>query len=524
MLFIVKSNYSKNSKYSYCYQIFFKLYSKYMNKKGIFVLKSKIYILVILFVGFIVASFLYLNFTVSKMEDKIYNEKAVSLQQNLEWKIQEKQKALIKIVLTLAQYQQIQDILESGNYGDIHLETITQKLKEKTNYSEVWFQIIDKNANSFYRSWTDKRGDSLLDARIDIASNLKNPKTKSTISVGKFDLTFKSIVPIYKNEVFLGFVESIAKFGSISKELEKLGINSLFLVDKRYKSQLTHAYTKKFMNDCYIANGDTKESLVSRVKEIGLPELLKRSYYVDEASSSFITYYIVRDIKDRSMSYMMLSVPLSEINFNEINSFRTHFELFLLFTLIVLIILLSYLMVQDKNRALEYVAHHDTLTTLPNRSLFLDRLEQAIKQEKRNRCSFALLFIDLDHFKNINDIFGHHIGDMVLVEVATHLKKNLRNVDTVARLGGDEFTVIIEDIHANSDVIMIIDKIFDSLQMPLRCDDAVVPKIELSIGVSLYPQDGTTSDELLRNADSSMYVSKTIEGSAYTFYCDSQDL
>ncbi len=166
---------------------------------------------------------------------------------------------------------------------------------------------------------------------------------------------------------------------------------------------------------------------------------------------------------------------------------------------------------------LEHQAYHDELTNLPNRSLFLDRLDQAIKQAHRANNKLAVLFLDLDNFKEINDSLGHATGDQVLVYIANKLRDNLREVDTIARLGGDEFTLIINSIEDVQPINNLVEHLVDVLQ-----DSMVIGDNELyitsSIGISVYPDDGETSHDLLRNADAAMYKAKDEGRNSYQFY------
>ena len=156
---------------------------------------------------------------------------------------------------------------------------------------------------------------------------------------------------------------------------------------------------------------------------------------------------------------------------------------------------------------LEHLATHDTLTGLPNRYLMFDRLNQLLVRAARYELSFAILFIDLDGFKRINDSRGHDVGDLVLRGVAERLTRNLRAADTVARIGGDEFVVLLESLRAGPDAIALADKIRSAVGMPfaLPGGDAAVT---VSIGIGQYPDDGRDAEELLKAADVAMYRAK----------------
>ena len=171
--------------------------------------------------------------------------------------------------------------------------------------------------------------------------------------------------------------------------------------------------------------------------------------------------------------------------------------------------------------ALDFQAHHDALTGLPNRSLLEDRLGMAVQRSRRRNLSFALLFIDLDRFKVINDTLGHHVGDVVLCEVAGRFTSLVRESDTVARLGGDEFVLVLEQIASEGDAARIADKILETLSRPIRAQDQEF-FVGASIGISIFPGDADDPVALLKNADAAMYRAKDRGRNTYEFY--SQEL
>lgn len=176
--------------------------------------------------------------------------------------------------------------------------------------------------------------------------------------------------------------------------------------------------------------------------------------------------------------------------------------------------------IQERQRLenrLREQAEYDALTGLPNRQLFQDRLQQAVLMVERNRGLFALLFVDLDRFKWVNDTLGHDAGDQLLVEVAQRMKGVVRKSDTVARLGGDEFTAILLDIFHDSMAELVARKILESLTLPFYLKGQEVT-ISGSIGIALFPTDGTTTEELAKNADSAMYQAKESGRNAFQFY------
>ena len=151
-----------------------------------------------------------------------------------------------------------------------------------------------------------------------------------------------------------------------------------------------------------------------------------------------------------------------------------------------------------------HAAHHDELTSLPNRVLLFDRLRTALARAKRQSGRMALLFVDLDRFKDINDQHGHGVGDHVLQEVAARLKTNLRDADTVARMGGDEFVIVLEHVPQREHALAVADKLRRAICVPMAINGLAL-HITPSIGVAIYPDDGGDEQTLLARADSAMY-------------------
>jgi diguanylate cyclase (GGDEF)-like protein len=170
---------------------------------------------------------------------------------------------------------------------------------------------------------------------------------------------------------------------------------------------------------------------------------------------------------------------------------------------------------------LYHQAHYDTLTNLPNRALLKDRLEQAIARAQRNRAAVGIIFADLDRFKLVNDSLGHATGDLLLKKIAALLLTRVRSVDTIVRFGGDEFVIIIPDMADKDDLASelgaIAEKLLDGTQHELVLGEHKV-RTDMSIGIAVYPKDGKTADELIKNADTAMYHAKEHGRGCYKFF------
>ena len=174
---------------------------------------------------------------------------------------------------------------------------------------------------------------------------------------------------------------------------------------------------------------------------------------------------------------------------------------------------------QEANTTLSHFADHDSLTDLPNRRLFSELLSHEIKKAKRNLYTLAILYMDLDDFKKINEVHGHDIGDALLLNVTKRLNSSLRQEDLIARLGGDEFTICYSNVKDIEDVRLLCQIIIDKISQPMYLGK-IQCHISISIGVSLYPDDGKDYNSLLRVADNNMYQVKS--SGKNNFYISSQ--
>jgi diguanylate cyclase (GGDEF)-like protein/PAS domain S-box-containing protein len=177
--------------------------------------------------------------------------------------------------------------------------------------------------------------------------------------------------------------------------------------------------------------------------------------------------------------------------------------------------------VSERKRREEYIshlAHHDVLTGLPTRQLLMDRLEMMLSRSQRFNSKSALLMIDLNNFKRVNDSLGHHVGDRLLIQVAERLRGTVRTMDTVARMGGDEFVVLISDLESLAAAEQVARKLLAAFQAPFALKEQSEIDVTASIGICIYPEGGTDANMMLRNADIAMYYAKATRGHSYQIF------
>jgi len=250
----------------------------------------------------------------------------------------------------------------------------------------------------------------------------------------------------------------------------------------------------------------------------GIYCFLNKKYKFSSTTWHFLIYGLLVHIVVLICFFIFLPTDLAK---KVIIPFLVLFPLATFFTAFILIKIKKQLGIEKKlhnqSEKILYQAYYDELTTLPNRTLFIDRLNQSIKQLHRNHKQMAVLFIDLDRFKSINESLGHETGDLMLIEIASRLQHSVRDTDSISRFGGDEFGILIDNISNVNIINDIIENIITHISQVFEINEHQL-YITASIGISLYPLDGETPNELLRNADSAMYKAKDEGRNTYQYY------
>ena len=316
------------------------------------VFKSRI--AVILF--FIILSFtIYLiinylkNNEIERYKKDTYRDKVLESKVYLNTLIKEKENATSTIALGLSRNSDIISALKDIKINPTLLKDYSKQLKINTDFKNVWFQLITKDGISIQRSWTEYKNDKISESRVDLQKILKDRKILNSISVGKFDMTFKSSVPVFDedNTTFLGVVEVITHFNSIAKKLEEKKVNTIILADKRYKKQLTHAFSKVFINDYYVANLDAKKHLVHYFQKYGIDKyfdnLTVDDFYIDYNLNSIVSYYKLNtQSNDKTLGHILLLQSIDKIDISKIIYIEYIHNIYLLFSIIILLLVFYF--------------------------------------------------------------------------------------------------------------------------------------------------------------------------------------
>jgi len=286
------------------------------------IIKQK-YFFILIFLLF--AVFFIVDIILSKKIDTLSHNSYVLLSNNLKEQIQKaidnKAISTLNIAISLSENSSYKDFLNNKDKLNIDLKKVSSKINEYSNFKNVWIQLIDKKGISKYRSWTEKEGDNIADVREELKKLLKTPKVSSVISVGIFDMTFKSIVPIYdKNNSFLGFIEVITKMNSIAKDFEQNGLDLIILADKKYKNQIKKPFTNMFLEDYYIANLNAKKELIAHIKR-DIPSFIDLKDF-KLINNYFVTTYQLKNLSDENMGYFIIFKNSSDIDLSEIRNFE----------------------------------------------------------------------------------------------------------------------------------------------------------------------------------------------------------
>jgi diguanylate cyclase (GGDEF)-like protein len=588
--------------------------------------KYLIFLLIVVFAlsigGFIVLR--YIDLKKNNLLNENYRLQALSLKEKLINQISQKKESTTDIALGLASNSDLAKKIISKNIPLNYYATLIKKIKKVKSYRNMWIQVVNKDGVSMYRSWTSKRYDNLLGFRKDLEKIFITKKSAFTISIGKFDLSFKTIIPIYKNNSFLGIVEIITHFNSISNNLKKNKISSVVVAIKENDKQLKYPFSNLFIGKYYVSNTDAPLKFRSYLQNHGIQNYFNDSYKVE--NGYLIVSYPIKSMEQKIIGYyIMFQKPSATQNTNLnvfiIKLFAILLIIFLLLTIIGITIFLlinkrqkehfkniidssTNIMITnnikkmiDANKAFfklfykystvdEFLLEHkcicdffakedgylqmkmgdktwlkyilqnqdiehkakvqylgknyyflvsaslidtstnehcivltdiskqeeykkelelltitDPLTNIKNRRFYETSIKEEINRVKRHSVPLSVIMFDIDHFKEVNDRYGHDVGDEILISYVKLISSMIREEDKFCRVGGEEFIIILSHLKLES-----AGKLAEKLRKEVQDRKEIVP-ITISFGVVQYIQ-GETKEQLYKRLDDALYRAK----------------
>ncbi len=316
-----------------------------MKKKSKYILINFLVLVLLCFITALGGTQFILKKEKELLQEK-YNSVTINIKDKINSLILSKKNATLAITLTLAENENIKKpILKTNEKNFYDLDILSKKLRDYTDFKNVWFQIINKEGISVYRSWTKDKNDEIKLYRLDLQKILEKPQIKNTISVGIYDITFKSIVPIYENNNFIGILEGITHFNSITKDLREIdNLEPIILVDKYFIKQLKeNSFSKIFFKDYYVPNIDVSKELLSYLEKEEIENFLKINSYLIKDGKIITNFQIYQD--DVKLANILVFKDLNLIDISEITKFKQHAFLYLILFLILLcltVLIISY--------------------------------------------------------------------------------------------------------------------------------------------------------------------------------------
>ncbi|ADG92593.1 integral membrane sensor signal transduction histidine kinase [Arcobacter nitrofigilis DSM 7299] len=367
---------------------------------------------------FIFISFNYLKNHEKKLLDNKYKTLSTQINKNINFLIEDKKTATLTLAIATSKFENIKNTFITRDIHNFNLSEFSKELSSNTSFKNIWFMLIDKDGTALYRSWNEHKNDTLL-FRKGIKNILKNPKITNTIAVGRYDMTFHSIIPIYDNKKFLGIFEVITHFNSIAKDLTKSNTNSVILADKKYFNTLKYPFSNNFINQYYITNLDAKDNLINLIKKIGIEKILKTNGYLI-VDNKFISTYKIEDSEKDNIGYIISSKGLKDIDMSDISKFKTNFitnaiSLFILLTFVLSLIfyyIFSRKVLIEKKKAQQILDSQQNIIILTDGEVlnnankqFLNFFNQyhSVEEFKKEHKCICEMFVDINDENYITD-------------------------------------------------------------------------------------------------------------------------
>jgi diguanylate cyclase (GGDEF)-like protein len=440
------------------------------------------------------------------------------------------------IVTMYSQNNKLLKILENANrctdkdrFEAMHYKAynlLKRKFKRLKNMGISSVQFHLPNNKCFLRLNKPYEFGDDLSKRFSIAAVGQSKEPKFGLEVGKYSLGYRFVYPLFnkKNE-FLGSVEiSYAVEGLIKEIIDYFVLDSHFLISKKiinnslFSEELKRKYEPTWesedylidilnhnkLNNTYLFSNLKSDELKSKIEEgikkgetFVIPTIYNYHYLI-------LSYLPIQGINgEKNIAYL---VTYNNSDFLEKIDVEINYIILLYYSISTLLFILIAYFIYNREK-LKQLALYDNLTKIPNRVLFMIELQNEINRAQRYNYKLALLFMDLDGFKAVNDTYGHHVGDKLLVAVTDTVLSTIRKVDIFSRFGGDEFALLLNSIRNEDDALLVANNIIKNISLDITINEHKV-KVGASIGIALYPDHFTNIDAFVKLADSAMYEAK----------------
>ncbi|MDA3908760.1 MAG: diguanylate cyclase [Sulfurimonas sp.] len=325
-----------------------------------------------IFILLIYTSWQYIDFLKSKRDSLVVSKhtvQALSMHKQVSSMILQKQKATVAMALSIACDRYLVENIKNNHIKKDYYKSLVAKFRENTLYKNIWIQIIDKDINSLYRSWSSKRGDNLSKIRQDLVNVAHTKKVAYSVSVGKFNLTIKAIVPLFMDEKFVGIIEVISHFNSISKELKKSNIDSVVVQKKDFKKQLLYPFTKIFIDNYYVANFDAPQEARDYLKENGIEKYFNNSYKIE--NGQIIVSYELKNKNEEPVGYYIMFKRIDTISNMDLDFFMFKWMALGIIVMMSIAIIVSTMLFFANRRQKQYF--HNIINSATNIVLINNR-------------------------------------------------------------------------------------------------------------------------------------------------------
>ena len=401
-----------------------------------------------------------------------------------------------------------------------------KRYKRLKNMGILQLHFHLKDNTSFLRLHKPKKfGDNLTTVRPSVAKVNRTKVMVDGFEVGRIIHGFRFVYPLFSEKKHIGSMEvSFSSEKLMDTLLNNKMIDAHFLISKanieekifsEYKNNLyspsiespkylLETRTHHSIEDSYTIHKTLNAKLLKNIStklDKGIAFSISYKYNEESNIGSFIPIKSIDG--DKVIAY--IAVYIESDYLDSLSMQKLYIKI--LFISIILLLFIFSIYITINNNKLRFMAHYDKLTSLPNRAYFYIELEHEFKRAKRSNTKFAVMFIDLDGFKQVNDTYGHSVGDTLLINVSKRLLSCVRDVDIIARLGGDEFTITLVDIQSENDALSVANKIIEKLGQDFIINKKII-HVGASIGISIYPDYAQDSEEIIKQADNAMYVAK----------------